>query len=206
MAGEAYETCDEFPFFNFIKLSVSGDNKWLIKSGQPGNLDQIAENIQSEYTELSGDKTTNKALKLSREIKYLEGRIKIINHIISRLQTGRVDELIKLLQSPAPSGLGFRFTYDDLETDLRRTITASKSDEQKLIAARHQYEQIPKGGKATEKTWYDQLSAIDKYRQSPPTNPRNITVIQFIAMETDYSAYISSLKANERNNTGRPIR
>lgn len=197
LAGEAYESCDTLPFSNFIELSVTGDLKWLVKSGNPTNLDAICAKIQSEYSELSQDKDTNTLLELNALIKYYEGRIAITNHIVSHLRERRLDALILILQKPSPEGLGFMFTYEDLQGDLTRTLIMSKSDEMKMNRAIMERDEMTGDEEqiATKKDWYARLSSIDKHRQSPPTNPANITVMQFIVMDSEYNEYISYLKS-----------
>ena len=184
------------PFLNFIELSISGDTNWLIKSGNPQWLEELAEYIQSEYTELSGDKSTNELLQLNAEIAYYEGRIKITKELVAHLRVRRIEGLIDTLRNPEPEGLGYPFMYDDFDTDLRRTELMSKGDEMKLNRAIGARDEITSGDskKATKKDWFARLAAIDKHRQSPPTNPDNISVLQFIVMDTEFSDYISYLK------------
>lgn len=195
LEGEAYAECSTLPMYCFIKLCVTGDLKWLIKSGEPQGLDKVAENIQSEYSELSGDTATNKALGLSVQIDYLKNRIKITNDIVRYLSDRQVPELIEELKN-----MGYRFAFTNLELDLKRTLTASKSDHIKLMKAESDYANLPKGTKSTEKDWYAKLAQIAKYREITAINPHNITVMEFIVMDNELNEYVRSLKNRNGNN------
>jgi len=202
LQGEAYTTCDTLPFLNFIELSISGDTKWLIKSGTPTNLDEIAANIQSEYTELLGDKGNSELLDIETEIAYFEGRVFIATNTIATLRKRRIQGLIDTLRNPQPDGLGLPFMYDDLETDLNRTEIFMKGEQMKLNRLIGQRDEMTAGnatGKATKKDWMARLMAIDKYRQTTPTNPSNITVLQFIVMDADLQAHIEYLKSQRQS-------
>lgn len=202
--GETYKDCGELPFLNFIELSTTGDTKWLIKSGAPGNLDEIAVNIQSEYTELSADSNANEALELSSQIEYFKGRLFIAKTTIAQLQVRRVEGLVDVLRNEPPDGLGLPFTYDDLTTDLERSLTYMMGEQLELnqLEAQAKEKVTTNTGKATKKDWLSRLMAIDKYRKSAPTNPANISTLQFIIMDTDFAEYVAYLKSTNNAYTG----
>lgn len=186
-AKSDFTNCSDLPFINFIKITVTGDLKWLGRCADPEALWQ---SIHSEYTELSGDTSNTRGLELAKQIGYLTNRINITNMIIYHLSIrGRIDELIDELKN-----MGYRLSYSDLDADLKRTISLSKSDHVKLQAAQTQYDALETGDKVTEFSWYQTLSALAKHRQVNVINPALITVIEYIAMQKDFSDYINAMK------------
>lgn len=172
----------------FIKIACTGDLSHLGRCQEPEALWQ---KIHSEYTELSGDASSSRGLELAKQITFLINKINITNSICYHLSTrGRIEGLIKELQH-----MGYRLKFDDLDRDLQRVISLSKSDHVKLSAAKDAYSKLNTGDKTTEFNWYQTLSALAKYRQVAVINPALITVVEFIAMEKDFKEYINAMKS-----------
>lgn len=184
-------SCDELPMYNFIKLNVFGDAKWLIKSGNPDTEDAL-EAIQSEYAELSGDTSTNSLLKASIQYTYLTNKMAIFNDIVSFLRIRSNTDLIAELVS-----MGFNFKFTDLETDLSRCELQSKQWIIKINHAKQILESRPKQEATTEKAWYDSLQAIAQQRGIASINPRLISVIEYIVMEQAFTQHINMLKSHQ---------
>lgn len=167
----------------FIKVTVTGNLSHLGRCEDP---EKLWEAIHSEYTELSGSEQSNQALSLAKQITTLTNRINITNQIINYLSLrGRIDELVTELKN-----MGYRLAFVDLEADLKRVISLSKSDHVKLVAAQTAYDKLQKGtAHTTEFDWYKMLSAIAKYRQVVSINPELITVMEYIAMDKDFRMY-----------------
>lgn len=114
----------------------------------------------------------------------------IIYHLSIR---GRIDELVDELKN-----MGYRLSYSDLDADLKRTISLSKSDHVKLQMAQTQYDALETGDKVTEFSWYQTLSALAKHRQVNVINPALITVLEYICMQKEFSDYINAMKSAHR--------
>jgi len=186
--GECYLSCDELPMYNFIKLSVSGDAKWLVKSGNP-DTDAALEAIQSEYAELSGDDSQSEILKASINLEYFTNKLRIFTDILSVLRVRYVAELIPVLKE-----MGFNFAFTDLQTDLNRAETQSKQWIVKINHSKHILDSRKTNTEPpSEKIWYTRLDAISKARTIPPIDSRNITVMQYIAMDKDFTEYVNRM-------------
>lgn len=176
---------------NFIKITITGDLKWL---GRCANPDELWRSIHSEYTELSGDAQSSRGLELAKQITFLTNKINITNSIVYHLSLrGRIKELVNELKQ-----MGYRLNYTDLEKDLQRTLILSKSDHVKLAVAKEQYAKLETGEKTSEKNWYQMLGAIAKYRQVMSINPALITVMEYICMERDFREYCMAMSKINR--------
>lgn len=182
-----FTNCTDLPFLNFIKITTTGDLKWVGRCADPEKLWQA---IHSEYTELSGDQSNSRGLELAKQISFLTNKINITNLIVYQLSLrGRNDDLVIELKN-----MGYRLTFKDFEKDLERVLSLSKSDHVRLKDAQTQYDEIEKGEKATEKDWYRILSALAKHRQVASINPALITVMEYICMDLEFKEYINAMK------------
>lgn len=182
---DEFTSCSDLPMLNFIKITCTGDLKWLGRCGDP---EKTWQQIHSEYCELSGDAQSSRALELAKQIAFLSNKIYITNTIVNYMVVrGRVDELVLELQK-----MGYRLKYTDLEKDLQRTLSISKSDQIKLNMAKEQYAKLDTGKETTEFEWYQILSALAKHRQVAVINPSMITVVEYIAMDKDLREYIKA--------------
>lgn len=169
-----------------MKITVTANLNWL---GKCSNPDKLWEKIHSEYTELSGDTSSNAGLDLAKKITFLSNKINITNSIVYYLSLRRVEGLIIELQA-----MGYRLKFDNLEEDLKRVISLSKSDHVKLSAAQESYKKLQEVDKTTEKDWYRILSALARHRQVANINPALITVMEYIVMEQDFKQFIAANK------------
>lgn len=178
-----FTSCSDLPMFNFIKITTTGDLKWIGKCEDPAKL---WEQIHSEYTELSGDQQSSRSLELAKQISFITNKINITNTIIQHLATrGNVPELVLELQN-----MGYRLKYIDLDKDLQRTISLSKSDHIKLSSLKEQYAKLATGETTTEFQWVEILSALAKHRQVMVINPALITVTEYLAMGKEFRMWI----------------
>lgn len=182
-----FTNCTDLPFLNFIKITTTGDLKWL---GRCSNPEDTWQAIHSEYTELSGDQSNSRGLELAKQINFLTNKINITNLIVYQLSLrGRNEDLVIELKN-----MGYRLAFKDFEKDLERVLSLSKSDHVRLKDAQTQYNEIEKGDKTTEFQWYQILSALAKHRGVAVINPSTITVVEYIAMDKEFREYINSMK------------
>lgn len=186
--SDEFTGCSDLPMSRFIKVTVTGDLSHL---GRCENPESLWGTIHSEYCELSGDAGNQQGLTLAKQITFLTNRINITNTIVDYLHIrGRVDELVQELVN-----MGYRLSFTDLEADLARVVSLSKSDHVKLNAATSAYEKLGSGEKTTEFDWYRMLSALAKHRQVVAINPALITVTEYIAMDLEFRAYCEAMKS-----------
>jgi hypothetical protein len=186
-----FTNCADLPMLNFIKITVTGDLKWLGKCAYP---EKLWESIHSEYCELSGDTQSSIAFDLAKQIHFLTNKINITNSIVNILSLRGFNEvLIAELK-----GMGYRLQYVDLERDLLRTLSLSKSDHIKLDAAKEKYTKLSTGKETSEFEWYQILSALAKHRQIVSINPALISVTEYVAMDKEFRDYINMMKQATR--------
>jgi hypothetical protein len=175
----------------FIDITVTGDLKYLLISGECDNLTVIWEQIYSEYTEISAGSVSSHGLKLAINIEYYTARIKNIYSIVNYLRIRKVDGLIDELK-----GMGFNFKFDDLPADLNRVLIKTKTDEIHLKNAQTQYSSLQGGEKSTKVEWHRKLAQIGKYNQQH-YNPALISVMDFVALEKEFKAYIDVQRSSQ---------
>jgi len=182
--GLYFDSCTELPLYNLIKIIVTKDLKWLIKEGNPTNLETAWANIYSEYCEISGDQTGGYVLDLSKEISYLTNRLTHVQKLVDMLLIRRNEDWISILQNE----LGFKFSYSDLEKDLKRTVTLAKSDLVKLQKKQSEYDSLNKPGKeTTEQDYTKTLQVLSKF-QGYQVRAKDITVSEYVEMIKDYNS------------------
>lgn len=190
---ELYQDCSLLPLFNWIKIAVTGDYKWLIKAGETDDdLSATYEAIFTEYTSLVKDVRSAQELRLKIAITTLANRIDHIKICIEQLRIERDERIVSILQNK----LGFhRLTYIDLDKDLGLTETFMRSDivkfEQNKIQHEKMFENIGDGGN-TEADFYEQISMLEKWK-GYAINPHTTSVLQYVI-------YVNQLKHEIKNN------
>lgn len=188
-----YADCSEIPLYNWIKIAITGNHKWLVKSGPVSNdLSEHYEFIYAEYQTLVKDTKSSHELTLKINLAQTANRIDIIKVCIHQLRLEKDERLISILHS-----LGFnRLTYTDLEKDLKLTETYLQSDIIKFQQKKIQYEKmsVEDGGGITgavEADFYNQISIIEKWKGSA-IDVYNYSVIKWVSD-------LNQLKAEIRN-------
>lgn len=184
-------TCETLKLSKFIDVIITGDLSHLGRLEDP---EQAWQDIYSEYVEMSQDQQSSRALTLANQISYYTNRINITNEAVGYLmQRGYVAEICDGLKQ-----MGYRlpFSENNLQADLNRVLSLSKSDHVKLQHATEQYNKIVKtdAAKVTKFDWYQILSALAKYRQVAVISPDNITVTEYVAMDLEFRAYVAAMK------------
>lgn len=121
-----YADCDELPLFNFIKIVVTGDYRWLWKNKDKTDgtdLKDVWTNITEEYNECSGNLSYKSQLALSKQLTFINNKLVIIQAVVDFLMVEYNKDLCDLLRS-----MGFVYKYDpaDLYKDLKLTISSAK--------------------------------------------------------------------------------
>lgn len=180
---QLYTSCFDLPLYNFIQISLRGEpEKWNVS-------DDGWEIILSEYSDLAGDKNMTHVFNLTRQITYLTDRLNIIQLIIDELSIRRVEGLIDLLRKD----LGFQLKFEDLQSDLAKVASRSKSDLIKLKLAQSQYDELQKKGgeSATEADWNDELAVLGKF-QGYAVRQKETTVSEYLAVKKQFRQYVEN--------------
>lgn len=189
---ELYQDCSEIPLYNWIKLAVTANHKWLIKSGKTeDDLSEAYEAIFTEYTSLVKDVRSTQELRLKIAITSLANRIDQVKLCVSHLRFERDEKLIEILRND----LGFyRLAYDDLDKDLNLTETLMRTDTIKFEQKKQQYEKmvgdVSDSGNG-EVDFYEQVQVLSKWLGFS-INPKNTSLMQYIV-------YLNALKLEIKN-------
>jgi hypothetical protein len=196
-----FQDLSDLPLYNWIETAVSGNLKWLVKSGPiPDDLETHYSTLLSEYQSLVKDAKTSNDHSLKVTYALLANRIDHVNIALNALRIGRDADIIRILQTPPPDGLGFsRLTYDDLEKDIKLTENFLRMDMVKLNQAKAQLEKIFKTAGDTEGVnskgmFYEQIVSLSKWLQFG-INPKETSVIQYISY---LNALTDEVKRNEK--------
>lgn len=186
-----YTSIYDLPLYNFVRISLGDDaEKLLVKP-------ETWQKILLQYSSASGDKNIEHLFILARDIVYLSNRLKIIDTIVAQLTTRRIDGLVELLKND----LGFNFEFVDLDVDLKRVISKSKSEVIKLKLAQTQYDEMQntKGDSATEESWADEISVLSKF-QGYTIKQKDITVGEYLSIKKAYVREIDRVRRAAKPN------
>ncbi len=184
--NSVYSTCADLPLYNWIELCVTGDLKWLVKSGEPTDLSEAYLALADEYSEVAKDPQALHTLTLKKQIAILNNKLVCIQLAVDHLQTVRNEEVIAILRKD----LGFAsLNYADLEKDLPRTINLAKSMYAKLqILEKQLGEQVKKsGGEVTREGYYSELAIIGKWAGFQ-IQPKKYSVMEYIVLKNAFKA------------------
>lgn len=182
---ELYTDLSDLPLYNWIEVAVSNNLKWLVKSGPiPDDLTDHYQSLLTEYQLLVKDTKTDVEHKIKVTYARLANRIDHIQIAVNALRIERDEDIIRILQTPQPDGLGFeRLTYEDLEKDLKLTENYLKMDIVKFEQAKNQLDKIIKvsgdSGVNSKQMMYEQIGSLSKWLTFN-INPKDTSVMQYI--------------------------
>lgn len=182
---ELYTDLSDLPLYNWIELAVSGNHKWLVKAGAvPEDISEHYNELLQEYQSLVKDSKSQHEHNIKVTYAKLANRIDHIQIAVNALRIERDEDLIRILRTPQPEGLGFeRLTYDDLSRDIDLTENYLKMDVIKFEQAKVQLEKIMKSaeheGVNSKGGFYEQVTSLSKWLQFG-INPKETSVIQYI--------------------------
>ncbi len=183
-----YTTLSDLPLYNWIELATGKDLKWLIKSGEPteDELTEIYDQLLAEYQSLVKD--TKSAIEHNLKVTYakLANRIDHITIAVNALRIERDEDIIRILQTPQPKGLGFeRLKYDDLARDLTLTENYLKMDIVKFEQAKNQLEKMVKTasveGVNSKGQFYESVVSLSKW-VGYGINPKLTSVLEYVSL------------------------
>lgn len=199
---ELYADCSELPLYNWVKLACTGSLTWLIKTGicsDGGILQQRYELITGEYGTLIKDTKATQELKLKIQLTQLANKIDQVNVAVHALRTlGRDENIIAILRSPIPIGLGFgRLSYVNLEHDLKLTESYLQMDVVRFKQRSGEMATLvekaaSKGSGSSEGEFYSEIASLSKWIDFGIA-PRDTSVMQYIS-------YLNMLKLEIKNN------
>lgn len=181
-----YTDLSDLPLYNWIELAVSQNLKWLVKSGPiPDDLTEHYQTLLTEYQLLVKDTKTDIEHKLKVTYARLANRIDHIQIAVNALRIERDEDIIRILQTPQPEGLGFeRLSYEDLDKDLRLTENYLKMDIIKFEQAKNQLDKIIKAsandGVNSKGMFYEQITSLSKWIGFG-INPKQTSVIEYVS-------------------------
>lgn len=191
-----YDSCNDLPLYNFIKLLSTKDLSYLVISGKPKNLPEVWDKVFNEYVQLTGSEKQTQILALTKEVAYLGNKIFMVNSVIYSLRIQYSEELVGVLKK-----LGFTISLnvknlkdyerqlDLLSTRLKSTISIyeKKAEELKKINSSDDNET---NIESQYLGWLTELSKFQGYR----LNPKDITVTEFVNILNNYKEAAKKVK------------
>lgn len=186
ITAELYTDLSDLPLHNWINVAVTNDLKWLVKSGPiPDDLTEHYQELLTEYQLLVKDTKSDIEHKTKVTYAKLANRIDHIQIAVNALRIERDEDIIRILQTPQPEGLGFeRLTYQDLDKDLKLTENYLKMDIIKFEQAKNQLDKIIKAsehdGVNSKGMFYEQITSLSKWIGFG-INPKQTSVIEYVS-------------------------
>lgn len=179
--GKLFTSCEDLPFYNFIKCLINNDYKYL--RGDPKARKKAWECIFDEYIVIAADKSTSQYVSILKDINTISNKLLIVETLVNSLAIQYNPYHIKQL-----GGLGFRFIYandETLKADLEGTISQCRMQ---LVTLQQRKQELAslerskvKSKGATENDYWLQLSELSKF-QAYHLNPKIITVSEYCAI------------------------
>lgn len=192
---KTYNSCEELPLANFIKIVVDNDLSQLFKEPakfihkQP-DLKAIWEAIFEEYNELTNSAQSRQIFSLIKDITVLQNRIQIVNDCISVIMGASdlsgYEPTINILKS---YGCNFEFTNENKREQCEKAITVCKRYLRELMEREQEYSELNKddGKKVTTQDFYNSIAMLSK-AMGFPIDLHNTTVSLYIS-------YINQVKS-----------
>lgn len=185
--SKIYQSCSELPLFNFIKVLVTGELKYLIIKGRPSNesLASAWDNIFNEYTTLCGGLQQNHILLLLKEIAVTQNKLIIIQAIIDQLSKQYNSDLADMLRA-----LGFRRKFDpqnreEYTNDLKLTVSQAKTLMVRLEQRKAELNNMRSGNEVKESDYDSLIAELSKF-QGYRIHTKEIMVSEFISIFNNY--------------------
>jgi hypothetical protein len=176
--GKAYRECAELPLYNFIKIVVSGDLKWLTKWGIVFGKVEIWNQIFTEYTELNPDKKEDRSVMIIKALNFNSNKLYIIRTCIRLLEANPDNNPVKDILA----GNGYRNV-----DNLKLLYTQSKHleviirDYQQQLAAIEAEKEKGRDKTLTESDFDNTLVALSKHFGFE-INSKSITISKYCAL------------------------
>lgn len=189
-----YTNCEELILDVFINCIVKKDLKGLIKYGNPTEkkLNEVWEAIWNEYSVLSGNKTHEYLLNLSKEIGKQKSKlltitlcIQVLLHIDSKIC---YDELKKLGYDP-----------DNLSIVISKCKTLEITIQQKEKEYQQYFAKQKKSEALSVQDFDNSLINISQFLGFR-VDKKVITVSEYVAMVSNYEKHIEFLKKQQQKN------
>jgi len=178
-SGKAYSSCTDLPLYNFIKVVITGELKWLIIWGWPSGLAEKWERIFEEYGGLNPDKTQNAKLTCIKNIQVLKCKEYILQSWVYVLKTSKNQEYIKVAkQGLAKWGYHQSDNVDRILSQLKLLKAEIKEFEEELL--HYNKEKNKETGNLTEAEFDLTLVSLSKYF-GIDVDSKKITVSKYCA-------------------------
>jgi len=189
---EVYRSCVELPLYNFIKIVVNNDLKYLYKKNKlfyhkSPDLIAVWDLIFDEYSRLSDNTQNSHILELLKEIRTIELKISLINTIVSLLRSVAKNGSNIVDYEPSINLLkqyGFYFEYLNvtLLDDCDKVLNQSKTLQIELNDLQSDYNSLTSANNsaATEKDFIDEVALISSHHKIQ-INTKQISVMEYIS-------------------------
>ena len=200
-----YCLCCELPMNVFIDCLIDNKFKGLIKSGtsSEATLQEIWEQIFTEYCELSNTPHYSKTISLLKEIGILRTKLFIIETCLTTLANANSVFLIDTLKK---MGYSYDFNYSDsinFFADLFRVHQNKKTIELTIMQKEKEYKTLLDENKSTSKVTRDyfnkQLIQLSKWMGGAIIHANQISVTEYCTIMGQYTEEMNQIhKQNGR--------
>lgn len=182
---KTFSGCNDLPLYNFIKIVVFNETKWLYSEKKTSinrnlketHLQAIWETIYSEYTNISNNPQSGQIMALISEITNLNISIEFIGVLCDHLELYRSEELIAILRT---YGFMYPFSENSMESDIKLTRSSAKRMMIKKMDAEKEYIKLNKTEKeVTEVEFNGIIAQLSKF-MSFRIDPKIATVMDFV--------------------------
>lgn len=196
MKFQYYNNCSELPLSVFIDIMVTDNiNKLIKRRGLYGkrHVDEIWNDIQDEYSELSGSNRTTMVLSMLKDQFVLKNNIYLCQTIIKTMSININNDLVAVLKR-----LGFRnkFSKETIDKDLKQVVNTAKSWFIELNKVESEIKALY-GSNDNEKVKvsdYDAVLARLSKFQGYRIDAREISVSQYLQVIKNYTEWLTQKK------------
>lgn len=183
--GKAYRSCDELPLSRFIDIVTGNSLRQLVKWGYISNLEDVWEDIFSEYSTLIKDTKNTMVLRLAISITTNENKLFIIHNILAFLIHTYDKKVANKLVS---YGIAQVFTPDDEQAYQEQLVSAynrAKSYQVRIDQSKAQLQALQSDEKQPTKSEYYTFVAAMSREVGYEIKPTEKTVSEFIGILND---------------------
>ncbi len=200
-----YHRCNELPFNIFISCVCDKEYSLLVKHGKASKADiaRAWESIYSEYSDISGNQTSNYLINLSKDIAYHDAKLRAVALCLKVLQHHPDQRCIKVLRD-----YGYEYAFDitnpsQYAKDLETVATRSGNIVMILSLKKAEYEREAAkvtGKPMTKDSFFDIMAVLAEHYHLTIGDISRDTVTAFVSYRKRYEMEMIAIKRNEEKN------
>jgi len=194
-SGKAYLSCTDLPLYNFIKIVITGELKWLVIWGWPSGLAENWEKIFEQYLDINPDKEQSGQIKGNRDLQVLQTKLYLLKLWIRVIENSSNKKYVEDAKAGI-NRLGY-YEVDNIDRLLSRTKLLEV--QVKELAEEQKPKKQQKEEPLIETTFDKTLVALAKGLNFDIIDSKKITVSTYCALQERLNAEIQhATKRNHR--------